>query len=64
MKGSDRGHGIETYLTSMILAPTNPTMIEVIVEELCIKTVAKIPNIKPESKVCKSQFSQNLAFEK
>ena len=47
----------------MILAPTNPTMIEVIVEELCIKTVAKIPNIKPESKVL-SQFSQNLAFKK
>ena len=47
----------------MILAPTNPTMIEVIVEELCIKTVAKIPNIKPENKVL-SQFSQNLAFKK
>ena len=63
VKGSNRGHGIETYLTSIILAPTNPTMIEVIVEELCIKTVAKIPNIKPESKVFQSQLSQNLTFK-
>ena len=47
----------------MILAPTNPTMIEVIVEELCIKTVAKIPNIRPESKVFQSQLSQNLTFK-
>jgi hypothetical protein len=31
----------------MILAATRPTMIDVVVDELCISTVTRIPSIRP-----------------
>ncbi len=38
---------MKSYLTVFNFAATSPTIIEVVVDELCIKTVTRIPIIKP-----------------